>query len=50
MKMKTRDFFSDIGMGIGMMLKGKFSLLPHRIKGSADIKSIFRKSVEAGRQ
>jgi heterodisulfide reductase subunit C len=48
LKMKTRDFFSDIGTGLRMILKGKIGLLPHRIKGTADIKAIFSKRGEAG--
>ena len=45
-KLGVRDFFGDIGMGIKMLIKGKLSLLPHRIRGSADIKTIFRRSRE----
>jgi len=43
LKLRVRDLFGDIGMGIKMLIKRKLILLPHRIRGSADIKTIFRK-------
>jgi heterodisulfide reductase subunit C len=48
LKLKTRDFFSDLGMGIKMLRKGKLSLLPGRIKGHKEIGDIFQRS-EKGR-
>ncbi|MFH1648097.1 MAG: 4Fe-4S dicluster domain-containing protein [Chloroflexota bacterium] len=48
LKIKMRDFFSDISLGIRMLMKRKMSLLPHRIKGAAEIKAIFRKGWEVG--
>jgi heterodisulfide reductase subunit C len=50
LKLRTKDFFSDLGMGIKMLLKGKLSLLPGRIKGYREIKDIFRKSAEGREQ
>ena len=44
LKLKFRDFFSDIGMGIKMLRKGKLSLLPGRVRSYREIKTIFRKS------
>jgi len=46
LKLRVRDFFGDIGMGIKMLRKGKLSLLPGRIKGYREIQTIFRKSKE----
>jgi heterodisulfide reductase subunit C len=42
-KSKTMDLFSDIGLGIKMLLKGKFSLFPGRKSGKKEIQVIFRK-------
>ncbi|MFC2067468.1 4Fe-4S dicluster domain-containing protein [Chloroflexota bacterium] len=44
LKLKTRDLFSDLGMGLKLLRKGKLSLLPERIKGYREIKNIFRKT------
>ncbi len=43
LKLKTRDFFSDIGLGIKMLLKGKLKLLPPRFRGSKEVKAIFQR-------
>jgi len=40
----SRDLFSDIPMGLKMILKGKIPLLPHRIKGSDEVEKIFERS------
>jgi heterodisulfide reductase subunit C len=50
LKMKTRDFFSDLGMGLRMVLKRKMNILPHRIKGSAEVAAIFERCQRAGQQ
>lgn len=42
-KLKTRDFFSDLKLGMDMFKKGKFKLLPHRVQNLKEIKEIFRK-------
>jgi heterodisulfide reductase subunit C len=43
LKVKTKDFFSDLGLGVKMFLKGKFSLLPQRVKGIEQVREAFRK-------
>jgi len=47
LKLLTGDYFSDLIMGMKMLLKGKLNMLPHRIKGYLQLKDLFRKS-EAG--
>jgi heterodisulfide reductase subunit C len=42
-KMKSRDLFSDVPMGIKMFFKGKLALLPTKIKGVGEVRKIFRK-------
>ena len=42
-KLKARDLFSDIGLGIKMLQKGKLNLLPERNKARLEVKAIFRK-------
>jgi hypothetical protein len=44
LKAATRDFFSDLDMGIKMILKGKLNLFPHRIRGHVQVKELFKKS------
>jgi heterodisulfide reductase subunit C len=45
-KIKTRDFFSDIGLGMKMLQKGKLGLLPGKNSGRQEIKAIFNKLKE----
>lgn len=40
-KVRTKDFFSDIAIGLKMFFKGKIPFLPHKIKGLDEIKRIF---------
>lgn len=40
-KLRSKDFFTDLGPGIQLFLKGKIPLLPDRIKGRKEIKRIF---------
>jgi len=44
LKMRTKDFFTDLIMGIKMILKGKLKILPTRIKGVKEVKDIFEKT------
>lgn len=44
LKIAMKDFFSDIFMGIRMILKGKLSLKPHYIAERGAMKKIFEKS------
>ena len=43
LKLKTGDFFSDIDLGIKMLLKGKLKLLPSRGRDLKGVKAIFQK-------
>lgn len=43
-KLKTRNLFSDLGVGFDMFKKGKMSLLPSRVKDKKTLKNIFRSS------
>ncbi|MBN1367756.1 MAG: 4Fe-4S dicluster domain-containing protein [Dehalococcoidales bacterium] len=40
-KIRSRDYFSDIPLGISMMLKRKLPFLPERIKGKNEVKDMF---------
>ncbi|MFC1957761.1 4Fe-4S dicluster domain-containing protein [Chloroflexota bacterium] len=44
LKWRPRDLFSDLGLGIRMLLKGKLAIFPDRIKGSRQVKEIFDKT------
>lgn len=44
LKWRTRDFFSDLSLGIRMLLKGKLAIIPSSIKGSRQVKEIFNKA------
>ena len=43
LKLKTGDFFSDIDLGIKMLLKGKLKPLPSRGRDLKGVKAIFQK-------
>jgi heterodisulfide reductase subunit C2 len=40
-KLRSRDLIGDMKLGLDMFLKGKLNLLPHSIKKTSEIKSIF---------
>ncbi|MCX7769688.1 MAG: 4Fe-4S dicluster domain-containing protein [Proteobacteria bacterium] len=40
-KLRTKDFLSDLKLGLKMFLKGKIPIKPHTIKGINEIKRIF---------
>jgi len=40
-KLRSRDFTGDMKLGLKMFSKGKLNLMPHSIKGKAEIKKIF---------
>ncbi|HHH40673.1 MAG TPA: heterodisulfide reductase [Chloroflexi bacterium] len=40
-KLRSRDLFSDLAMGIGLILKGKISFLPERIRGVAQVRKLY---------
>ena len=45
-KLKSRDFLSDMGIGLKLFLKGKIPLLPSRVKQLGDIKKIFEETYD----
>ena len=52
-KLRSRDPFSDVAMGIGLIRKGKLSFLPERIQGLAQVRGLYetatdRSSAEVG--
>ncbi len=47
-KMKTRDFFTDLGVGLKLFAKGKIPLLPRSIQGKAEIERIFEAGQRGG--
>ena len=44
LKLKTRDLFSDLPLGIKMLKKGKLKLLPERFKEIKNVRDIFRRA------
>ncbi len=44
LKLKTRDFFTDLDLGARMMLKRKLPIFPSRIKGIKQVREIFNKT------
>jgi len=45
-KLRTGDFFADVGKVPQMLAKGKLSLLPHRSGSSKEVKQVFRRAEE----
>ena len=45
-KLKKRDWFSDMGVGMKLFTKRKLGILPHRVKQLQDIKDMFKQHVE----
>jgi heterodisulfide reductase subunit C len=43
LKLKTKDFFKDAGLGWKMFRRGKIKLLPSRYRGGKEIQEIFNK-------
>lgn len=44
LKLKMRDLFSDLPLGIKMLKKGKLKLLPERFKEIKNVRDIFRRA------
>ena len=44
LKMKTKEFFKDMILGMNMFFKGKLKIMPHKIKGVEQIKGMFERS------
>lgn len=42
-KLRTRDFFGDVGLGLQMLRRGKLSFLPDRIRGAREVRKLFQK-------
>ncbi|MAG14527.1 MAG: heterodisulfide reductase subunit C [Dehalococcoidales bacterium] len=42
-KFKTRDFFSDLGLGLRILWQGKLKLRPPRLKDVTGVRAIFRR-------
>jgi heterodisulfide reductase subunit C len=43
-KLRSMDLLSDLGLGALLLLKGKLSILPERIKGLGEVKELFRRA------
>jgi len=46
-KLLSGQWFSDIPMGIGMLLRGKLRILPSRIRRLREIRALFAKRMES---
>ena len=49
-KLRSGDLFSDLDLGIKMILRGKLKPLPPRIQGRDQVRQIFRRVAEAERR
>jgi len=49
-KLRSGDLFSDLDLGIKMVLRGKLKPLPPRIQGRDQVRQIFRRVAEAERR
>ncbi len=45
-KLRSKDFFSDMGIGLKLFLKGKIPLFPAKVKGLDQVKKIFEKTYD----
>ncbi len=45
-KLLSRDLFSDLDMGIDLILKGKIAFLPERIEGLRQVREMYDRSAE----
>lgn len=43
-KLATRDFFSDMDLGVRMLTRRKLHILPSRVKALGDIRNLFKKA------
>ena len=50
LKMRTKEFFKDIPLGIKMLLRGKLRIVPYRIKGIAGFRALWERSRAGGRE
>lgn len=47
--LKTGNYMKDMQFGLPLMLKGKASMFPHRIKGRKEMKNIFDQMIREGK-
>lgn len=47
-KMLSRDLFSDLGLAVEMLRKGKIKLIPSVVRGRRMVRHIFRESKRQG--
>jgi len=45
-KLKTKQIMKDVAMGLPLFFKGKFGLLPHKVKNVNEVQRIFAKVKE----
>jgi len=45
-KLRSGDFFTDMGLGLQMMKRNKIKFTPVRIQGRKEVKALFKKSKE----
>ncbi len=45
-KMRSGDFFGDLGLGLAMLRRGKLRFLPRRIRGRRAVRNLFRRKGE----
>jgi heterodisulfide reductase subunit C len=50
LKLKTRDFFKDAGLGLKMYRRGKIKLFPSKFRGSRKMKEIFDTSEQGDKR
>jgi heterodisulfide reductase subunit C len=46
-KLLSRDLFSDLMMGVDLILKGKIAFVPERIRGLAQVREMFEREPDA---
>ncbi len=42
-KMRSGDFFSDMGLGVRMLMRNKLKFVPTRIQGTGEVRAMFKK-------
>ncbi|SMB98089.1 heterodisulfide reductase subunit C [Thermanaeromonas toyohensis ToBE] len=43
-KLKSRDYWKDLSLGLKMFRKGKFRLWPHRVQKKEELQAIFKRA------
>jgi heterodisulfide reductase subunit C len=44
LKLRTRNFFQDLALGMKLFAKGKLNLIPEYVKGNAEVRRMIRES------